>query len=183
MTLSKKERKYAEEQQLSEHFTLYEMIKSAKRPDLVVIPDESIIAKGEEFAKGVLEPLRAECHNSSPLRINSWYRNAALNAAPEIGGVKHSIHQIFYMNRFLGVAADIVPADIYSLFAKLATWSNSMLKKVILYPGRGFIHVDSNVDLINRAFYVKIGKDYKLLTVAEAQDIKNTLKQKFSIKV
>jgi hypothetical protein len=154
------------------------MIRSTSRPELVEMPSEDIIIKGEEFATGLLEPLRAECNNNSAIRVNSWYRNPWLNKA--IGGARHSVHQIFYVNKFLGVAADIVPANIYELFAKLATWSNPLLKKVILYPSRGFIHVDSLVSLKARALYVQIGKDYKVLTPAEAEDIKSTLLQKFS---
>jgi len=184
MALTRKELKQADELQLSDNFTLLELIRSTRRPDLVEYPSEEIIEKLREFAVNVLQPLRAECNDGKPLFVDSGYRNPALNGCKEIGGVKHSIHQVFYQGRFQGVATDInIGGDVYELFSKIAAWENKMLKKVILYPGRNFIHIDSSAGIATRVYYVKIGKDYRLLTAAEAQNIKQTLLNKFSIKV
>ncbi len=185
MALTRKELKQADELQLSDNFTLLELIRSTRRPDLVEYPREEIIEKLREFVTGVLQPLREECNAGKPVFVDSGYRNPALNGCKEIGGVKHSIHQVFYQERFQGVAADINigAGDIYELFSKIAAWENKMLKKVILYPGRNFIHIDSSAGIATRVYYVKIGKDYRLLTAAEAQNIKQTLLNKFSIKV
>jgi hypothetical protein len=185
MGLNKKEIKIAHETAMSEHFTLFEFINSASRPDLVEIPNDDIIEKGRYFSENVLEVIRAECNGGNPLRVNSWYRNPVLNAAKPIGGTKHSIHQIYYKGIFQGVATDIAPRDIYEVFSKIASLQNDVLRTAIIYPDRSFIHVDSNVNKPQMTFYVKFktSSTYHAITRAEAANIKETLLKKFSLKV
>lgn len=85
--------------QLTEHFTLEEMVVSetAARQGIANEPDSSAITRLRRLCQCVLEPLRTKL--GKPIVITSGYRSAELNQA--IGGSRHSLHQ-------QGRAADII---------------------------------------------------------------------------
>lgn len=182
MTISKKERKAAMEMNLSDHFTLWEMLNSNSFPALVELPSDDIITRGAEFAHEVLEPFREHCNGGDPLRVMSWYRNPVLNAA--VGGVTHSIHQI-YLARLLGVAADVAPQELFEAYSKIPAANISALRTAIIYPDRGFIHLDSNVDKATCGYFIKwrTSKQYHPISAQQAADIKKTILHMFGIKM
>lgn len=182
MTISKKERKAAMEMSLSDHFTLWEMLNSDSFPALVELPSDEIIERGAEFAHKVLEPFRERCNNGNPLRVMSWYRNPALNAA--VGGVTHSIHQI-YLSRLLGVAADVAPQSLFEAYSKIPDAGISALRTAIIYPDRSFIHLDSNADKATCGYFIKwkSSKQYHPISAQQAADIKTTILHMFGVKV
>lgn len=169
---------------VSEHFTAFEVAHSANHPELVTIPTPEILYHASMFACGILEPIRHFAADDTPIAIDSWYRNPRLNR--EVGGVPHSIHQIFYKNVFQGVAADIVPRQkhILDVFAKIADEQLlrkvPMLEKIIIYPKRGFIHLNSATS--NKLeFYISMTKGkYEQVSLAEAKNIRQFLKDKFN---
>jgi zinc D-Ala-D-Ala carboxypeptidase len=85
--------------QLSEHFSLEEMISSevAARSRIDNTPTAAVLVNLRILAAG-LEQVR-HALGDRPIHVNSGFRCLALNAA--IGGAKHSMH-------VLGLAADIV---------------------------------------------------------------------------
>lgn len=89
------------EQNLSPHFTLYELVASqvASRKNISeqFEPSEEIIDNLKVLANDLLEKLRT-LNGNSPLFLNSGYRCLRLNKA--VGGVKSSQH-------LLGQAVDI----------------------------------------------------------------------------
>lgn len=86
--------------QLSEHFTLEEMIFSstAQRHGLDNTPPADAVACLRDLCSQVLEPVRTLW--GGPMRVNSGYRSLALNTL--VHGVPTSQH-------CLGQAADLVP--------------------------------------------------------------------------
>lgn len=132
--------------QLSNSFTLYELIKSDSYPNFVEWPSDGIIGKLTEFATKVLQPIRDEF---GPIRVNSGYRNKILNRM--VGGVENSIHQIMTSEVFIGCAADIVPADKNIDIMDVYWWIADKVpaaKNIIIYRTKyvtktPFIHVDT----------------------------------------
>lgn len=96
---------------LTEHFTLAELVASEKAQDLCIdnSPSPAIAAHLTTLAEG-LEQVRALL--GGPMRINSGYRCAPLNAA--VGGAKQSAHMEGYAADFVcpsfGKPLDIVKA-------------------------------------------------------------------------
>jgi len=118
---------------LSPHFTLAELTRTSR-------PIANAPSGGETLALTalcveVLEPIRALL--GVPIRINSGFRSAAVNAA--IGGAKGSQHM-------KGEAADIVPVGmaVEAAIAKIAA-SAIPFDQLIVYPKGGFLHVSHKV--------------------------------------
>ena len=80
----------SEDMKLSENFVLKEFIKSdtATRKRISNIPGPEHCANLKKVCEKILEPVRK--HFNKPVRINSGYRGAALNAA--VGGSSKSQH-------------------------------------------------------------------------------------------
>lgn len=143
--------------QLSEHFTLFELIKSDSYPELVEWPSDSIISRLEYFCTEILEPIRVKFGR---IRIQSGWRNTKLNSA--VGGELNSVHQILYRGVSLGVAADIKPldADLIEVF-DWAFASIPKIKTAILYRKPSvtktpFIHLDTRANRVGRAKLEKV---------------------------
>lgn len=90
------------EGQLSEHFTLQEMIHSATAERLGIdnTPPAPVIEMLRDLCRHTLEPLRRVA--GVPLTVTSGYRCAELNK--RVGGAERSQHR-------LGQAADITTGD------------------------------------------------------------------------
>lgn len=135
---------------LSPNFTLAEFTRSdvALRKGIANVPPAVAIERLRLLCEAVLEPVRAQF---GPVRINSGYRSAELNAA--IGGAKTSQHM-------RGEAADIEAADPAVTNADLAYWIAKELPfdQVILEcytpgePRSGWVHVS----------YVPVGRREQL---------------------
>lgn len=135
---------------LSPHFTLAELTRSdvATRRGIANDPPPEAISRLKGLCANILEPLRVKF---GPLRVNSGYRSAELNAA--IGGAKTSQHM-------RGEAADIEAADPAVTNADLAYWIAKELPfdQVILEcytpgePRSGWVHVS----------YVPVGRREQL---------------------
>lgn len=84
--------------QLTEHFSLEEMVRSGTATALQIdnSPNQQIISRLKTLCQEVLEPLRQ--HFGVPVAISSGYRCPQLNKA--VGGTKSSQH-------LTGEAADI----------------------------------------------------------------------------
>ena len=76
--------------QLTEHFTLEEMLRSetATKKGIENRINAEEVNNLQKLCQKVLEPLRA--HFGKPIRINSGFRCKALNDA--VGGAKNSYH-------------------------------------------------------------------------------------------
>ena len=76
--------------QLTEHFTLEEMLRSdtAEKKKIENRINAEEVNNLQKLCQKVLEPLRA--HFGKPIRINSGFRCKALNEA--VGGAKNSYH-------------------------------------------------------------------------------------------
>ncbi|WP_295455935.1 D-Ala-D-Ala carboxypeptidase family metallohydrolase [uncultured Thiodictyon sp.] len=76
--------------QLTEHFTVEELIASptATAKGISNTPTPEHLANMKYCCEKILEPVRA--HFGKPLKVNSSYRSAKLNAA--VGGAKTSQH-------------------------------------------------------------------------------------------
>jgi len=113
------------------------------------------------WARAALEPLRAIVGR---LKVDSGFRNPRLNAA--VGGEKHSIHQIMVNGVLVGVATDIVPLDIPldELFRVIHLAKNLPIRGCIIYPYRGFIHIDSRMGEKPRFFVSPSKGDYNELS-------------------
>jgi hypothetical protein len=170
---------------VSENFTAHEAVHSENYPHLVEIPTAEIMYHIAAFAGAVLEPIRAHAFEGRPVSVNSWYRNPRLNKA--VGGVSTSIHKMYCSaGKFMGVATDITgDIDLDLVIARMADPAFlrkvPMLKKIIYYPSRKFIHVNSYVSLVAPvSFQLSLTKgNYEPISQLEAADIKNTLKTKF----
>jgi len=133
-------------EKLSEHFTLYELIKSdtANEEGIDNTPPEQLVAKLERLCTELLEPIRT--HYGKAFTPNSGYRSCALNKA--VGGSATSQH-------CKAEAVDIEVPGISNY--DLASWIAGNLKydQVILEcyhqgePHSGWVHVslkDNNQD-------------------------------------
>ncbi len=137
---------------LSDNFTIYELINSSGHPELVEYPSKEVIARLQAFCENVLQPIRDRWGR---IRVSSGYRNPVLNKA--VGGVSNSVHQQEYKEILLGVAVDIQPkeADINEVFDWI--WNNlPELKTVIIYrkpsvTSTPFIHLDTRIGRPKRA--------------------------------
>ena len=79
------------DEQLSEHFTLREMLRSwyAEQRGIINLPRSAeVVPALRELCQKVLEPLRQAM--GEPVRLSSAYRTPCLNAC--IGGAKNSQH-------------------------------------------------------------------------------------------
>lgn len=127
--------------QLSEHFSLEELIKSSagSRYGIDNTPSPDIIANLRNLCIHVLEKVRL--NYNKPVIINSGYRCPALNKV--IGGAKNSQHMT-------GQAADIEVPGIDNKF--LFNWirDNLQFDQLILeyykdgIPDSGWVHVSWN---------------------------------------
>jgi len=124
--------------QLSEHFSLAELCKSATglRLGIANVPGQAVIANLRQLCVNVLEPIRA--HYARPVRIFSGYRSPELNRA--VHGAANSQHMA-------GEAADIEVAGVSN--PELARWilGNMPFDQVILefyqrgIADSGWVHV------------------------------------------
>ena len=135
---------------LTENFTLGELCRSSSRPDLVERPSFAVLYWLRWFAKRCLQPLRDAAMVA--LAITSGFRPPALNKA--VGGVDHSIHQIFLAGKFLGVAADLKSPTMHcdALVRLIAARPDIPITGVIVYPHEDRIHIDTRPG--RRAFFV-----------------------------
>ena len=131
----------AKETNLSDNFTLYELIKSDNHAECVFYPSKEVVAALHVIAKHILQPIRDEV---GKVRINSGYRNPILNS--KVGGVHNSVRQYFLNGNQLGMASDIVPTSrsLVDTFHWIIDNHEMLgLKTAIIYPSRGFIHLDT----------------------------------------
>lgn len=142
---------------LSPHFTLAEFTRSdvALRKGIANVPPDVAVERLRLLCANVLEPVRAQF---GPVRVNSGYRCAELNAA--IGGAKTSQHM-------QGEAADIEcdGADNYALAKWIA--DNCPYDQVILEcyvpgePRSGWVHVSHRSD--------RLGNRREILTYTDGK--------------
>lgn len=124
--------------QLSENFTLSELVKSetATRHGLDNTPNEEVIANLQNLVTYVLQPLRTAYGRS--IKINSGYRAPDVNAA--VGGSRTSDH-------CRGMAADIeitgVPnGDLAQYIAQYFKFTQCILEFYTPgIPDSGWVHV------------------------------------------
>lgn len=174
---------------VSAHFTAFEVVRSREHPLLMEQPHPVIMSDCKKFAEEVLEPYRELCCENKPVGVNSWYRNPKLNKA--VGGEHNSVHQVFLpdnkiiLGLFRGVAVDTVPScSIYDVFRRTADVDIPELKTVILYPLRGFIHIDSNVTRQERAWMVSLrAKTYTHVPQEWVSRIEEFLREKCDFEV
>lgn len=124
--------------QLSENFSLHEMIKSetALRLNLDNTPPENVITNLQILCANVLQPIRN--HFQTGVKVNSGYRSPEVNVA--VGGSPTSDH-------CMGMAADIEIPGLANY--ELAVWikENLYFKQLILefytlgIPDSGWVHV------------------------------------------
>jgi uncharacterized protein YcbK (DUF882 family) len=127
--------------QLSQHFTLEEMIKSqtGSRKGIDNTPTQEVVENLKQLCENVLEYIRVRF--GKPITVNSGYRGPALNKA--IGGAKNSQHMT-------GQAADIeiIGVDNKVLFNWIK--DNMEFDQLILeyykegVPDSGWVHVSWN---------------------------------------
>lgn len=124
--------------QLSEHFTLAELTRSAtaKRLHIPNIPDDEQINNLKILCEKLLQPLRDGC--SRPLFISSGFRSPALNKA--VNGSKTSDH-------LSGRAADIKTHNPLALFAWVCRLNLSYDQAII---EKGFLHISYRNEGMNR---------------------------------
>lgn len=147
--------------QLSKNFTLLEAINSQEHPELVVFPSYAVIEKLQLFYTYILQPIR---NHFGAIQVLSGYRNARLNKA--VGGVGNSVHQIFYADTYVGVAADIQPMDKSVDIVDMHSWiyKNIAIKCVILYrdpevTSTKFLHVDTGTFRKSKVSLEKVADD------------------------
>ncbi len=98
---------------------------------------ETLKPNAVRLSETVLEPLRVFL---GPLRVDSWYRSAAVNKA--VGGVESSYHR-------LALAADVVPqGDVFKAFQKALVHLNDLPIDKIIYEVHNspWIHVQTAKD-------------------------------------
>ncbi len=170
---------------LSPNFNAMELLKSSRYPELVVVPYSVVFNELILFAKNGLEEFREACCNNTPVGIDSCYRNPVLNK--KVGGELDSVHQVFYpLNIYQGVAADVVPrkVSVFEAFSKTPLLKKGTLRGFILYPKRGFIHIDSAVKRKSREWYVSMEKGkYTPIPESEVPNIREWLLDKFKFEV
>ena len=133
--------------QISPHFNLQEYAVSREFPHLIQNSGfftEKDIRKIHGFCWYVGEPLREHFDpegKKGGVRVSSGKRPKALNDA--VGGSSTSDH--LYIGE--SGAVDIVVAAAHTI--KVGQWiiENCLVKKVIVYPERGFTHVSFVDDL------------------------------------
>lgn len=125
------------DERLSPHFLQRELETSATRPDLVepipLLPVE-LLDNARRVCVELLEPLRGWI--GAPVRVLSGYRSARLNQA--VGGSPTSQHR-------RASAADVTTADVERLANAFEALVDGELPipcgQVVIYPGRGFLHL------------------------------------------
>lgn len=140
---------------LSPHFSLHELCASKDHPGLVKPPSPVVTYWLTWWAREALEPARDAL---GPLLVNSGFRNPQLNRA--VGGEPRSIHQVILDGIIAGCATDIAPMRlaIDEAFRRIAVLPASIpIRGVIIYPTRGFIHIDSR-DSERRRFFMSLKK-------------------------
>lgn len=127
--------------QLTEHFSLREMIQSgtALRHGWQNVPDELAVQNLRLLCENVLEPLR---RRFGVIRITSGFRTKQLNEA--VGGVEFSQHRY-------GQAADIyVPNSEVGkkmfMFIKDRLTYDQLIYEYVKKSGRQWLHVSFNVE-------------------------------------
>lgn len=121
---------------LSQNFSLEEMIRSLAHPDIPNVPRATEIANMGLLCSNILEPIRA--HFGKPVTIRSGFRSAELNKA--VGGVDTSQH-------LFGQAADLeiygVPnVDIWNYIFTRGGFDQLIAESLSLDDGSaGWIHV------------------------------------------
>ena len=95
---------------LTEHFTLEEMIRSrmAEKHDIDNMPGSHEVANLRILCEKILEPARLEI--GMPITVTSGYRSERVNKI--VGGAKGSLHLV-------GKAADITCSDNARLYEEL----------------------------------------------------------------
>jgi zinc D-Ala-D-Ala carboxypeptidase len=119
---------------LSEHFTLEELVASDKARELGIdnTPTDEIITALTFLAVNVLEPARTLW--GVPVRINSGYRCPELNSNPALGGSTTSEH-------VLGCAADCVPEGLDLQEAFDAVRASDIPYDQVIFEDRAWIHL------------------------------------------
>lgn len=124
--------------QLSPHFTLEEMTRSKKFPNIPNTPNQDQVFALEALCDNVLEPIRA--YFKKPVQVNSGFRSLALNKA--VGSkAKFSQHM-------MGEAADIVipgvaNVDIWFYITEELKQYDQCIAEMLseTNPSQGWIHV------------------------------------------
>lgn len=108
---------------VSQHFSLDEVIETST--GLANEIPMTLEANAKRLAEEVLEPLRVHL---GPLRVNSWYRSLAVNAA--VGGEAKSAH-------LEARAADVVPnGDVFKAFKTALLFLHELPIDRIIYEKR-----------------------------------------------
>lgn len=153
---------------LSPHFSLHELCASKDHPGLVKPPEPVVLYWLTWWARDALEPVRDAV---GPLGVDSGFRNSALNRA--VGGEPKSIHQVMRDGIFVGCATDIVPLrmPLDEAFRRIARLPPAVpIRGVIIYPSRGFIHLDSR-DGNSRRFFMSLQKgSYVEISAVQARN-------------
>jgi hypothetical protein len=160
---------------LSNNFSLEELIASKSYPNLVKYPSIFIISILQLLCLLVLQPLRDRL--GTAVHILSGWRNRVLNE--KVGGVKNSVHQIFYQGKFLGVAVDF-HCKRMAKAAKIL-WEELPVSTIIVYPGRGFIHTDIRISRKEKKLYVcyeGLIKRYKEIQITDKTNWSDLIKGK-----
>lgn len=151
---------------LSENFTLLELIDSDGHPELVDWPNDDVIKALELLAQDILQPIRTHW---GTLRVNSGYRGPRLNKA--VGGEKNSIHLVEHNTVIIGAAADVVPMkaniiDVYEwAFDNIPALKTAILYRLPNVTNTPFIHVDNRRTRPQRQQLEKFGPgDYRFYT-------------------
>lgn len=146
-------------QQLSEHFQLWEFVVSqtAERNGIKNIPPKEAIIGLKNLCKTILEPARFAL---GPLQISSGYRSQELNRL--VGGSPTSAHKF-------GFAADIIPLKVSKIeFAKWV-FKNVDFDQIILEFGKeddpAWIHVSADPRYRRQVLQILHGETYKAVTL------------------
>lgn len=154
---------------VSEHFTLWEWIRSDNHPGLVELPTPIELLYLQQFTRNALEPLRDFV---GPLRISSGHRGGLLNES--VGGVANSVHQINVGGQIIGVAADVVPLSVSAIdvFRLLPDLPGLPIATVIYYPESKFLHLDNRQRENGKRCYMTSSKkkSYVVLTEKEVRE-------------
>lgn len=126
---------------LSEHFELYEFIRSRKANELGIsnFPPEEALQSLKNLCTNLLQPLREEW--KKPIHINSGYRCERLNRA--VGGSKTSQHM-------KGEAADCSIAGNAEDLLQLLLDLELDFDQAILYQSQNFLHLSLKKEGYNR---------------------------------
>lgn len=149
--------------QVTEHFTLEEMIESqmAARLGIDNTPSEEIIAHLRHLCETILEPARQAL---GPLRISSGYRCAAVDdAIPRaVPNVRPSAHRF-------GWAADVIPAAVSKLTFARWVHTSVLYDQIILEYGAveepAWIHVSAEPLSRGQVLRILAGRGYETVTL------------------